>query len=264
LKNASVFLPVVQRAIPEIPGAATPRNQSGTYSFDVGREIRSMLTSGAGSCTLALGHLDYLHQPAYPGYSELSSSERAAIRSSPVESIQDFSLDWQFPVIPGDRLNLYQWKIRRLQRILERQTEQTGFLEPSKRNRLIVFSDHGNRRGLTPENFGKFRYHNVVFATFGVPSRSAAEPVSLLDIPELIGLPDATRPGPADPVVEYAQVAEGDWISVMNSARLQPNGEILLDAGVTDKIGARLRGYRPYETRPDYFPTPVFLKANAS
>jgi hypothetical protein len=143
--------------------------------------------------------------------------------------------------------------MRRIQNILAQEIHATGFLEPSSGNRLVLFSDHGNRRALTDENFGRPQYHRVVFATFGVPARDPHLPISLLDIPELLGFADPTRPGPAQPIVEYTNAVESEWGLLMGTANLRPDGEIALDSAVVREIGKRLRGYEPYGPSPEYF-----------
>jgi len=257
LKNGSVFLPIALMLLPSIPTARTPANQSGTFAFDLRREIDEILTEGTGRCTFVAGHLDYLHQPLYPRYSDLTAKERTIVRGSRVEALEDLSLDWQFPVIAGDDLQLYSWKTKRLQRILAQELRATGFLDPSHRNRLVLFSDHGNRRGLTDENFGRVRYHRVIFVTFGVARRDPLLPISLLDISELVGFPDPSRPGPASPIVEYTNARGDEWRLLMQTARLHSNGEISLDPAILSQIGKRLRGYAPYAPNPAYFPAPA-------
>jgi hypothetical protein len=246
VKDASVFLPVGLQRLPRIPAARTPTNQSGTYAFDLRQEIRSILTSGSGPCTFVAGHLDYLHQPLYPRFSELTRQERAAVLGAPVNSLQDLSLDWSYPVVPGDALGVYGWKLRHIQQLLAEEIEQTEFLDPAKGNRLILFSDHGNRSGLSEENFADPRYHRVVLATFGVAARDPTSPISLLDIPDLLGFRDPTRPGAADPVVEYTNGTPPEWSLLMGTANLISDGQVILDPQIVRAIGMRLRGYRPY------------------
>jgi hypothetical protein len=250
VKDASVFLPVVLNKLPRIPGAGTPSNQASTYAFDLRKEFRSILTSSSGGCTFSAAHLSYLHEQVYPRFSDLTPDEAAKILTAPVDSLQDLSLDWQYPEIRSDALGVYQWKIRHLQRLLAEEIRQTGFLEPSKRNRLILFSDHGNRTGLTEENFIDPRYHRVIFATLGVPARDPRTPISLLDIPNLLGFEDPDRPGPADPVVEYANGTPAEWTYLMGTAKLASDGDVILDSRIVQGIGLRLRGYRPYAPTP--------------
>jgi hypothetical protein len=257
VKNGSIFLPIFLPLLPPIPAARTPANQSGTFAFDLRREIDAILTEGTGRCTFVAGHIDYLHQPQYPRYSDLTASERSIVRRSQVQALQDLSLDWQFPVIPGDELRLYGWKTRMLQRVLAQEVQETGYLEPSGRNRLVLFSDHGNRRALRAENFGRPRYHRVIFATFGLPSREPLLPISLLDISELLGFPDPSRPGRAVPIVEYTNASGDEQRLLLRSARLRLDGEISLDPAIVKEIGKRLRGYEPYAPNPESFPSPV-------
>lgn len=257
LKNGSVFLPIALPLLPPIPAARTPPNQSGTFAFDLRREIDAILTNGTGPCTFVAGHIDYLHQPLYPRYSDLTALERSIVRGSRVEALVDLSLDWQFPVIPGDQLELYGWKTRRLQMILAQEVRATGYLDPSGRNRLVLFSDHGNRRALTEENFGRPQYHRVIFATFGLPLREPLLPISLLDISELVGFPDPSRPGPAAPIVEYTNAMGSEWLHLLESARLRLDGEISLDPAIVEKIGKRLMAYEPYAQKPEYSPAPT-------
>jgi hypothetical protein len=257
VKNGSIFLPIFLPLLPPIPATRTPANQSGTFAFDLRREIDAILTEGTGRCTFVAGHIDYLHQPRYPRYSGLTAAERSIVRGSRVEALEDLSLDWQFPVIPGDELKLYEWKTRRLQNILAQEIRATGFLEPSGRNRLVLFSDHGNRRALTGENFGRPQYHRVILATFGLPVREPLLPISLLDISELVGFPDPSRPGRAAPIVEYTNATGDEWRQLLESARLHLDGEISLDPAIVGKIGKRLLAYEPYAQKPEYFPAPT-------
>ena len=75
-----------------------------------------------------------------------------------------------------------------------------------------MFSDHGARSGLSAANFGEARYSRVILATFGVPARYPRAPISLLDLGMLLGFRDVSRSDPADPVVEYTNVAvPGEW-----------------------------------------------------
>ncbi len=257
VKDGSAFLPIVLPHLREIPGAITPANQTGTFSYDLRREVHSVLTAGARSpCAFIAEHLDYLHQTAYPRYSELTSTERAAVREARAREIRDVSLDWQPPVVTADPLSVEKWKLRRLQTVVLEEIERSGFLAPEKSNRLILFSDHGSRRRLNEGNFGDPRYHRVVFATFGVAPRDPNEPMSLLDIPEMIGLADESRPGRADPVVEYANATGDEWKALMKSARLYVNGRVSLDPAIVRRIGERLQGFRPYGNG-GYFPAPL-------
>src|SRR6185369_4621591 len=155
------------------------------------------------------------------------------------ESAQDFSVDWQYPEIPGDGLGLYKWKIAHVQKMVRDAIVRTGFLEPEKRNRLALFSDHGNRKGLTEENFVAPKYWNVLFSTFGALARDPQAPISLLDIPEMLGFPDASRPGPAPAAVQFAGI-NPEESARLNEAFVLPDGRIIADPGVMAGIGKRI------------------------
>jgi hypothetical protein len=257
VKDGSVFLPIVLPHLREIPGSIVPVNQSGTFAYSLRRDVRAAFTAGArDGCAFVATHLDYLHQGAYPGYSELDSSERRRVRGARAASIRDLSLHWQPPPIPGEPLGIELWKLRYLQRTLGEEIERTRFLDKSKGNRLVLFSDHGNRREITEANFGEPRYHRVLFATFGVPARDPRAPISLLDIAEMLGYADERRVGRADPIVEYVNATGEEWKRLQSSARLQSDGHVVLDPEIVRSIGERLQGYRPYAPG-GYFPAPL-------
>jgi len=257
LKNGSVFLPVALPRLPSLPGARTPRNQSGTFAFDVAAELDDMLTGvEPGRPVFAAGHLDYLHQPLYPRLSELTPAERRVVLRSPVESAQDFSVDWQYPKVPGDALGVYRWKIARVQRLVAEAVERTKFLDPKLQNRLVLFSDHGNRKSLTEQNFANPGYWNVLFSTFGVPAGNAADPVSLLDIPSMLGFADPQRPAPAFPAVQFAGINDQETAQLSNAYFLM-DGRIIADPRVMAEIGRRIKEYRPFASPGVYFPAPA-------
>jgi hypothetical protein len=246
LKNDSVFLSVALPRLPRLPGARLPRNQSGTFGFDVPMELEELLTADAkGRPAFVAGHLDYLHQPLYPRMSDLTPAERSLVWGSPVESAQDFSVDWQYPEIPGDRLGLYRWKIARVQKMVRDAIVRTGFLDAGKHGRLALFSDHGNRKGLTEENFVAPKYWNVMFSTFGAAARDTQSPISLLDVPEMLGFPDTERPGPAPAAVQFAGI-NPEESARLNQAFVLPDGRIIADPRVMGGIGRRIREFRPY------------------
>ena len=265
LKNDSVFLPLVLSRMPPLPGARTPRNQSGTFAFDVAADLDDTLTTAATTLSsspprpgraFSAGHLDYLHQPLYPRFSELAPAERRVVLRSRVESAQDFSVDWQYPKIPGDALDLYRWKIGHVQRLVAEAVDRTRFLDPALGNRLVLFSDHGNRKNLDERNFANPVFWNVLFATFGVTARDAEAPISLLDIPELLGIPDPSRPGPAAPAVQFAGINERESAQ-LSDAYFVMDGRIVPNPGVMAGIGRRIREYRPFTEAGVYFPAPA-------
>ncbi len=257
LKNDSVFLPVVLPRLPSLPGARTPRNQSGTFGFDVACELDDILTTASPrGPAFSAGHLDYLHQPLFPKLDDLTAAERSVVLRSPVASAQDFSVDWQYPRIPGDALGLYRWKIRHVQKVVADAVIRTGYLDPPRKNRLVLFSDHGNRRNLTEQNFANPSYWNVLCATFGVPPRNPQEPISLLDISEMLGFPDAKRLGPAPPAVQFAGINEQESAQLSNAYFLL-DGRIIADPRVMAGIGRRIKEYRPFSAPGVYFPAPA-------
>ncbi len=257
LKNDSVFLPVALPRLPPLPGARTPRNQSGTFGFDVAAELDDILTTTApGRRAFSAGHLDYLHQPLFPKLDDLTAAERRTVLRSPVSSAQDFSVDWQYPEIPGDALGLYRWKIQHIQKVVADAATRTGYLDPSRKNRLVLFSDHGNRKNLTEQNFANPSYWNVLCATFGVPPRDPQEPISLLDLPEMLGFPDAKRPGPAPPAVQFAGINAKESAQ-LSSAYFLLDGRIIANPRVMAGIGKRIKEYRPFSAPGVYFPAPA-------
>ncbi len=256
LKNDSVFLPVVLPRIPALPGARTPRNQSGTFGFDVAAELDDMLATAASrGRAFSAGHLDYLHQPLYPRLSELTAEERRVVLRSPVASAQDFSVDWQYPTIPGDALGVYRWKIEHVQRMVAQSIARTRFLDPVLHNRVVLFSDHGNRKNLTEQNFANPVYWNVLFATFGIPPGNPAAPVSLLDVPEMLGFARGTA-GPALPAVQFAGINDQESAQLSNAYFLM-DGRIIANPRVMAGIGKRIKEYRPFAAPGVYFSAPA-------
>lgn len=256
IKNASIFLPVILSHLPYLPGAATPCNQSGTYIFDLRQEVHTILTEGSGRRpTFVAAHLDYLHQPRFPGFSDLSPAEALRVRHLEVRTIRDSSLDWQEAVTYKESQWLRQWKISHLQKVLIEEINASGILEPEKSTRLVIFSDHGIRSGLTSDNFGDERYHHVLLVAFGIPGYlNPANAISLLDIDGLIGLPNPDQQNPADPVVEYTNIVAGDeWDKLIKEALPKFDGSILVNDDILKEIRQRLRAYRPYSEPLGYF-----------
>jgi hypothetical protein len=257
LKNDSVFLPVALPRLPSLPGAKTPSNQSGTFGFDVAGEIETILTTNApGGRAFSAGHLDYLHQPLYPKLSDLTAEEKRIVLHSPVVSAQDFSFDWQYPPIPGDALGLYRWKIRHVQDVVSQAIERTRYLDPARKNRLVLFSDHGNRKNLNEDDFANPSYWNVVCATFGIPSRESSAPISLLEIPGMLGFPDPSRPGDAAPAVQFAGINEQESAQ-LSQAYFLLDGRIIANPKVMAGIGKRIKEYRPFQSPGIYLPAPA-------
>lgn len=266
LKDASVFLPLILPRLPRLPFSVTAPNQDGTFTYDLQEELEEILSSGSGGRRpFIAGHVDYLHASNYPRMRDLTSAQRRAVLRADVDAIQDMSLHWQYPEASGDPIGVYGWKIAHAQRALARAIERTRFLDPQRRNRLVIFSDHGRRIGVTRRNFGEPQYHRVILATFGVPPRDPRLPISLMDIPQLIGMPAPGREIPHEPRVEYANANQMEWLLLAHSlearkrgSRFEFDGEVLLDPLIIAEIGERLTAYTPYAAdRQDYRQVPT-------
>ena len=245
LKQNSVFLAFCLPRLPQLPAAGTPRNQSGTFAFDLAAELDDLLSTPHGAPrSFSAGHLDYLHQPLYPRFSELTPSERAIVLRSPATAVQDQSFDWRYPAIAGDALGLYGWKVRHVQRVVADAVARSGFLDPARANRLVLFSDHGSRKDLTSANFGNPVYWNVLLAAFGCESRDPARPISLLEIPALLGLADPTRPDSDTVELDYADVQNEDIGSL--APLFAADGRIFLDPRALSRIRGNMRSYLPF------------------
>ena len=101
----------------------------------------------------------------------------------------------------------------------------------------MLFSDHGDRRGITMENFAEPRFHRVVLATVGLPQRARDVPLSLIDIGTLAGL--ATRP-PQEPAVEFTLAPPHMWPRLLERARLRWSGAVELDSRQLARVFATL------------------------
>src|SRR5262249_4964601 len=105
---------------------------------------------------------------------------------------------------------LYRWKVVHIQDQVRAAVERSGYLDPVRGNRLIIFSDHGRRKGLVTGTLANPQYWNVLLASFGTPPADASRPVSLLEIPAMLGFPDPSRPELDAPAYEYADIEEKD------------------------------------------------------
>jgi hypothetical protein len=258
LKDASWFLPIAQAHLPRIPGAFTPANQGGTYSYSLRRELSELLTCGAEHPgALVLGHLDYLHQARYPGMSELDPARRARVRAARVGALVDESIHWQYPKHDGEPVGVYAWKHERLQQVVREAVVASGVLAPVRGNRLVVLSDHGSRVGLTPENFGERRFWHVPLVTFGIAPRDPTQPISLLDVAALLGLPDPTRPDPAPAAVEYATATPEEMKELVKGTKVLPSGRAELSPRILQRAGDRLRRFEPFAASPSYAKAPL-------
>jgi hypothetical protein len=259
VKETHILAPVLLPRLPRLPFARTPRNQSGTFGFRLSTELHDFFTAGSRDAKiLAAGHVDYLHQAAYPAMSDLTPAERGRVRRANAAAIRDLSLHWQYPEWKGEPLGIYAWKIARLQHEVAKAMRDTGASDPARRNRIIILSDHGNRKDIAGGDFARQRYYKVLFATIGIPGHDPRKPVSLVDIPLLLDWPDPSRPGAADLVVEYVNnESPKEWVTMMESAVLARNGTVLLDPKITAAVGQRLLAYRPHSGVQAYEKVPV-------
>jgi hypothetical protein len=247
-KNGSVLLPFLISRLPQLPFSQAPANQSATYAFDLHAVVRSILTAHQGSKPVfAVAHLGYLHDEAYPRFDDLSPGDRSLVLSARVDSLRDFGGEWQLPIVPGDAINLNAWKIQNVQKVVIEEIRKSGFLAPENRNRLLLFSDHGKRTLLNNDNFHRPVFWEIPLITFGMPVRELQQPISLMDIPSLIGLDDPSLPGPAAPVVEYVNMRSLDeFRSAVLGAEWLADGRINIRPDVSQRFLSLLRSHHPF------------------
>ena len=244
--NNSFLVPIVKPVFPRVWPMPSPSNLAGTFTYDVRREISGILRAGSsGRRTLVAAHLTYTHLAAYPKSLDLSWAELRDVARAPAGLVADRSFDWQDVDRPSDPIPLQRWKLSFLQAVIRDEVESAGFLDGERE--LVIFSDHGHRRGLSDETFQDERYHRVVLATFGLPARCAGAPISLIDIAALLGLSDSR----AEPVVEFAMAPLNIWPALMKSARFQWAGDVDLDRGLLAEVFAGLRRHTPWPGRGD-------------
>lgn len=237
------MLPLIRPLLPEIPFSGVPKNHIGTYNYDLGLELDEIFSQRER--TFVASHNTYLHAKQYPKYSELPPDERVKVLKATVAAIDDKTLDWQYTQSPNDPLHIRKWKIANLQRNIIASLERTKFLRHG--GRLVIFSDHGNRTGLNSRNFTNPKYHHVLFITFGLPVYSdLAKPVSLLDIPGIMGLEKYSK---CPPVVEFALSRPNEWVTMIESAKLRWDGTVQLDDKLLMNIFKRLKFYELTQER---------------
>ncbi|HYH00442.1 MAG TPA: hypothetical protein VD837_15015 [Terriglobales bacterium] len=246
-KNGSILLPFIVSRLPRIPFAGTPSNQAGTYAFDLRAVVRDILSSHEGpQPVFAVAHLGYLHDEVYPRFADLSPIYRYLVLGARVDSLRDFSAEWQQLRVAGDPIGLNAWKLENVQAVVVDEIRRSGFLDPVNHNKLVLLSDHGPRWRLTNDNFDKGAYHEVPLITFGLPVRDLREPISLLDIPSLIGFEDPTRTGPAEPAVEYVNLESvEEFKTAILEAKWLGDGRIEVHPDLPKKYLGLLKIYRP-------------------
>jgi hypothetical protein len=242
IANNSFLLPVLMPALPRPWPGGMPANEGGTYSYDVQWDIRRILRSGKhDQRSLVAAHLTYTHLPAYPGSLELSWAEIKRVAAAPAGTIRDRSLDWQDSDQPGDPLALRIWKVDHLLRLIKHEVEAARYLD--RGGRLVIFSDHGNRAGMTVDNFTDARYHHVVLATMGLAPGCSERPVSLIDIGSLVGLSHET----AEPSVEFTLSPPAQWPLLVQTAAVRWSGDVDLNRDMLHDIFKGLRRYDPWQ-----------------
>ena len=246
-ENASVVLPLFRPSLPRLPFSSVPPNHAGTFTYSIDREFNEMLSqSSAKGATLVMGHSTYLHLASYPKYFDLSLEECRKVLNSQAGRVKDRSFDWQDVDRPDDAIPIRRWKVMRVQSAIANALERSKFLE--RGGKMILISDHGDRVGLSPENFHEERYHRVMFATFGLPRRNASMPISVIDSGSILGLAEHR---PFEPIVEYAMGDPAEWPLLMQSVRLRWDGSVHLDPDILSTIFTRLRSHRPWPTTGD-------------
>jgi len=230
-----------------------PPNLSGTFTYHLDRELDEIfsLRSFKGR-TFVAAHITYLHAPRFPSSAELFWEERLRVFGAPVRAVQDRSFDWQDIDHPEDPIRLHEWKRRRLQAAVVQALTRTRFLE--RHGCLLLFSDHGNRVGISMDNFWEERYHRILLATVGLPARNSEVATSLLDAGALLGfIPSRAM---VEPVIEFTLSQPVEWPLLVKSAQLRWNGTITLDEKLLTLIFGRLRSYRPWlgESPPKILP----------
>lgn len=253
VENASLLLPLFRPLFPQLPFSSVPPNHSGTFTYHLDRELDEIFFSRSfKGRTFVAAHLTYLHAPRFPSSAELSWEERRRVFRATVRTVQDRSFDWQDVDLPDDPIRLHEWKRRRLQAAVVQALTRTRFLE--RHGRLLLFSDHGNRVGISMDNFWEERYHHILLATVGLPARNPDVAISLLDAEALLGL--APPMAVVEPVIEFTLSQPAEWPLLVKNAHLQWNGTIALDENLLTPIFGRLRSYRPWlgESPPKILP----------
>jgi hypothetical protein len=248
-KNGSIIVPALVSRLPLHNLFKIPPNQAGTYAYDLRAVIRNTLSSRVGAKPVfAVAHIGYLHDAAYPRFADLPDGYRSLLLGAKVNSLQDFGADWQLPQVAGDAIDLRKWKVKNMQEVIAAEIFNSGFIDPRNNNRLVLLSDHGMRSGLANDNFAREDYYRVPLITFGLPARDVQTPISLLDIPNLIGLSDPSSTESAAPVVEYVNIPtmEEFKMAVLNG-KWNIDGRIEFKQDIGEKYLRLLKACNPFD-----------------
>lgn len=241
--DASLFLSLLRPLLPRLPGSSAPPNLAGTFTYDLDRDLREILTAGRGARpAFVAAHTAYLHMKAFPRRTQLTSDELRVVARSRLSGLLDRSFDWLDHDRPDDPIPLHAWKQRRLLDAVVAAVEQTGFL--TRGGRLVLFSDHGERAGITLDNFADPRFFHVPLLTFHLPARDPDAPISLLDLGNLLGL--TTERAPALAVVEYAMPPTEAWGQLLRHTRTRWDGGLETDPAQLAPAFADLRTHQPW------------------
>jgi hypothetical protein len=250
LKDAGVVMPLLLPLLPEAPLSATPRNQVDTFTYDLEADLLRIV-GAAGRRTLVAAHVTFLHENRYPSFREMTPEERARVLAAPAARVFDDSFNWRHEDAPDAPVPLRRAKWARLQAALVSAVRAAGLADPSNRNVLVVFADHGPRFGLSSSTFRERRFWHVPLLAWGDRSSlPAGEPVSLAEIPRIAGLSGAGDARRTVSVV-FADVTLADWKEMEGRVRLRWDGTTELPADVVARI---VRGAELFAPGPGDFP----------
>ncbi len=246
VKDGGVVLPLLLPLLPEVPFAATPRNQADTYTYDLETDL-ARVVGREGRAKFVAAHLTYLHENRYPSFPEMGSEERLRVLRAPAGRVFDDSFNWRHRDDPASPIALRPFKWARLQEALASALVSSGVLEPASGNVVVLFADHGPRYGLSQETFRDRRFWHVPLVAWGDRSDLPLdEPVSLAEIGRITGL-TAPRAERVPAAVSFADVTISDWKEMEGGTRPLRDGSVALPADVVGRIVDRAERYEPGE-----------------
>jgi hypothetical protein len=236
----SLLVPIVKPVLPRFWPSLSPPNHAGTFTYDLRRDVRRILRAANGKQpTMVTAHINYLHHAAYPSSRDLSWSELARIATAPAGVIRDRSFNWQDRDEPSDPVRLRAWKLKYVHEVIASEVDTAQYLGNGRR--FVLFSDHGDRVGLTVENFSEKSYYHVPLVTFGVSPRCTRAPISLIDVGSLLGFAHVR----AVPSVEFTIAPQEQWSTLVKTASLRWSGAVDLDRELLADVYRGLRRYDP-------------------